>query len=148
MSINIKILDERLKFPEYFPKFSDGNAAVDLRACISKTSIIYPNEVVKISCGFAMHLLDESLVGLLVPRSGLGTNGLVMANSTGVIDSSYVGVITAAVWNRSYKEIVVNPMDRICQMLIQRVEKPLFQIVEEFPETIRGENGFGSSGMV
>lgn len=146
MCVNIKLLDERLKFPEYFPKFSEGNAACDLRACIPKTLIIYPNEVVKISAGFAMHLLDENLVGLLVPRSGMGTKGLVMANGTGVIDSSYTGSIIMALWNRISDAITVNPMDRVAQLLIQRVEKPIFEVVEEFPETLRGSNGFGASG--
>lgn len=146
MNVNVKLLDERLKFPEYFPKFSEGNAACDLRACVSKTLVIYPNEVVKISAGFAMHLLEESLVGLIVPRSGMGVKGLVIANGTGVLDSSYTGTITMALWNRGHNEIVVNPMDRVCQMLIQRVEKPVFSVVEEFPDTLRGSNGFGASG--
>lgn len=144
--VSLKIMDERLKFPEYFPTFQEGNAGCDLRACTSKTLVIYPNEIVKISTGFAMHLLEDDLVGILVPRSGMGTKGLVLANTVGVIDSSYTGPVIAAMWNRSDDAITVNPMDRICQMLIQKVEKPVFDIVNEFPWTLRGDGGFGSSG--
>lgn len=145
--VSLKILDERLKFPEYFPAFQEGNAGCDLRACISKTLVIYPNEIVKISTGFAMHLLDDGLVGILVPRSGMGVKGLVVAQSVGVIDSSYTGTLIMPLWNRSSDAITVNPMDRVAQLLIQRVEKPLFEVVDEFPETIRGSNGFGASGL-
>lgn len=144
--VSLKILDERLKFPEYFPTFQAGNAGCDLRACISKTLVIYPNEIVKISTGFAMHLLEDGLVGILVPRSGMGTKGLVLANTVGVIDSSYTGPVIAAMWNRSDDAITVIPMDRVAQLLIQRVEKPVFNVVDEFPETNRMGNGFGSSG--
>ena len=72
-----------------------------------------------IPMGFAMHLEDESLAALVVPRSGLGSkHGIVLGNLVGLIDSDYQGELMVPAWNRSEQEFEINSGDRIAQMII------------------------------
>lgn len=101
-----------------------------------------------IPIGFAMHLEDENLAALVVPRSGLGSkHGIVLGNLVGLIDSDYQGELMVPAWNRSESDFVINPGDRIAQMIIVPVLQAEFEIVEEFNKTKRGTKGFGSSGI-
>ena len=101
-----------------------------------------------IPIGFAMYLEDSGLAALVIPRSGLGSkHGIVLGNLDGLIDSDYQGDLMVPAWNRSEEDFVINPSDRIAQMIIVPVVQARFNIVEEFNETQRGEKGFGSSGI-
>ena len=101
-----------------------------------------------ISMGFAMHLEDESLAALVVPRSGLGSkHGIVLGNLVGLIDSDYQGELMVPAWNRSEQEFEINSGDRIAQMIIVPIVQADFEIVEDFEESERGTKGFGSSGI-
>ena len=101
-----------------------------------------------IPMGFAMHLEDESLAALVVPRSGLGSkHGIVLGNLVGLIDSDYQGELMVPAWNRSEQEFEINSGDRIAQMIIVPIVKADFEIVEDFEESERGTKGFGSSGI-
>ena len=85
---------------------------------------------------------------MLLPRSGIGhTNGIVLGNLTGLIDSDYQGEIFISCWNRSDRKFTVNPGDRIAQMIIVPVEQPSFEFVDSFKETSRGSSGFGHTGV-
>ena len=98
--------------------------------------------------GFAMHLEDQSLAALVVPRSGLGSkHGIVLGNLVGLIDSDYQGELMVPAWNRSNEEFEISPGDRIAQMIIVPVVQANFKIVESFKESLRGTKGFGSSGI-
>jgi dUTP pyrophosphatase len=147
--VDLKILDDRLKeigLPDYA---TAGAAALDLRACIYEPMTIKPGEVKLIPTGFAMHLDDENIAAMIIPRSGLGHKyGIVLGNSVGLIDSDYQGQIFVSVWNRNntLDEFVINPMDRIAQMIIVPVLKVAFNVVAEFEQSNRGEGGFGSTG--
>ena len=98
--------------------------------------------------GFAMHLEDESLAALVIPRSGLGSkHGIVLGNLVGLIDSDYQGELMVPAWNRSEQEFEINSGDRIAQMIIVPIVQADFEIVEDFEESERGAKGFGSSGL-
>jgi len=84
---------------------------------------------------------------MVLPRSGMGTKGLILANTIGLIDSDYQGEIILSVWNRSSDPIRINSMDRIAQLIIVPVIQPVFNFVESFEQTERGSNGFGSTGV-
>ena len=95
-----------------------------------------------------MHLEDESLAALVVPRSGLGSkHGIVLGNLVGLIDSDYQGELMVPAWNRSEQEFEINSGDRIAQMIIVPIVQADFEIVEDFEESERGTKGFGSSGI-
>ena len=131
------------------PKYeTDGSAGLDLRACLEEKSILEAGMSQLIPIGFAMYLEDPALAALVVPRSGLGSkHGIVLGNLVGLIDSDYQGELMVPAWNRSEKDFEINPGDRIAQMIIVPVVQARFNIVDSFEETLRGDKGFGSSGI-
>jgi len=131
------------------PKYeTKGSAGLDLRACLKEKLILKPGKTELIPMGFAMHLEDESLSALVVPRSGLGSkHGIVLGNLVGLIDSDYQGELMVPAWNRSDNEFEINPGDRIAQMIIVPILQANFEVVEDFDKTLRGTKGFGSSGI-
>lgn len=147
-SVEIKILDPRIgdQFP--LPHYvTAGSAGMDVRACVDKETAVSPSETVLIPTGFAIHISDNNLAAVLLPRSGLGhKHGLVLGNLTGLIDSDYQGQVFISCWNRSKNAYVVKPGERIAQMVFIPVERVEFDVVDEFEETNRGEGGFGHSG--
>ena len=147
-SVEIKILDPRIgdQFP--LPHYvTAGSAGMDVRACVDKETVVPSSETVLIPTGFAIHISDNNLAAVLLPRSGLGhKHGLVLGNLTGLIDSDYQGQVFISCWNRSKNAYVVKPGERIAQMVFIPVERVEFDVVVEFEETDRGEGGFGHSG--
>ena len=149
INIKLKIINslvgDKIPLPKYETK---GSAGLDLRACLEKKIILKPGITELIPMGFAMHLEDESLSALVVPRSGLGSkHGIVLGNLVGLIDSDYQGELMVPAWNRSDNEFEINPGDRIAQMIIVPILQANFEVVEDFDETLRGTKGFGSSGI-
>jgi len=147
--IKIKIINplmgDSIPLPEYE---TDGSAGLDLRACLEEKSILEAGMSQLIPIGFAMYLEDPALAALVVPRSGLGSkHGIVLSNLVGLIDSDYQGELMVPAWNRSEKDFEINPGDRIAQMIIVPVVQARFNIVDSFEETLRGDKGFGSSGI-
>ena len=125
-----------------------GAAAIDLRACIKEEIGIQPGETVLVGSGIAVNIKDPNIVGLIVPRSGLGIKkGIILANTIGVIDSDYQGEIKIGLFNRSQKKYTVKPAERICQMLFMPVIRATLKLVREFSNaTYRGDGGFGHTG--
>lgn len=145
--ISVKILDDRLK-PEMLVPSTDGSAAIDLRACMEHNLYLHPNESAMIKTGLAFFIKDKDKAGIVLPRSGLGTKGLVIGNLVGLIDSDYQGEISVSLWNRTDSLIIINPMDRVAQFMIIPVIHPEYEVVEEFDEqTKRGTGGHGSTGV-
>ncbi len=144
--MEIKILNNLIKdLPSYE---SSGSAGIDLRACITNNLIIQPNKVELIPTGLAVFISDKNLAGIILPRSGLGhKKGLVLGNLVGLIDSDYQGEIMISAWNRSNKEIEINQLDRIAQLVIIPVKKVKFELVKSFEKSDRGSKGFGSTGI-
>ena len=144
--IDIKILDSRLK--DQLPAYAtSGSAGLDLRACIEHVMTIQPGEAHLIPTGIAIHLSDPGLAALVLPRSGLGhKHGIVMGNLVGLIDSDYQGQIFVSCWNRGQAPFLLNPLGRIAQLVVVPVVQVGFKVVDDFEQSERGANGFGSTG--
>lgn len=160
---NMKTWETRYKdLPQYA---TSGAAGVDLRA--TSDVDIYPGETKAIPTGLALHIgsslnpsegfqsedMNFYIMGMVVPRSGLGTEGLVLANTIGIIDEDYQGEIIIQAWNRKNSDmpckcckIEIKAGDRIAQLVFVPIIKAQWQIVEEFSrQTERGAGGFGST---
>jgi|SRR3954453_2337460 len=146
VKIDLKIFDERLR--EQLPMYATpGSAGLDLRACIDNVMTIEPGEASLIPTGIAIHLNDPGLAAMIIPRSGLGhKHGIVMGNLVGLIDSDYQGQIFVSCWNRGSAPFLLNPLERIAQLVVVPVVQVGFNVVNDFQETQRGANGFGSTG--
>jgi len=108
---------------------------------------IQPGEAHLIPTGIAMHLADPGLAALVLPRSGLGhKHGIVMGNLVGLIDSDYQGQIFVSCWNRGHAPFLLNPMERIAQLVVVPVVQVGFNVVDDFEQSERGADGFGSTG--
>jgi dUTP pyrophosphatase len=145
-TIDLRILDERIrdKLPSYA---TTGSAALDLRACIDAPLTIGPADTHLVSTGVAIHIADAGYAAVILPRSGLGhKHGIVLGNTVGLIDSDYQGPLMISCWNRGREPFVVNPLDRIAQLVILPVVQASFRVVDTFETSTRGEGGFGSSG--
>ena len=149
INIKLKIINSLIGSKIPLPKYeTKGSAGLDLRACLDKKLVLKPGTTNMIPMGFAMHLDDENLAALVVPRSGVGSkHGIVLGNLVGLIDSDYQGELMVPAWNRSEIDFEIHPGDRIAQMIIVPVMQANFEIVEEFTQTARGTKGFGSSGL-
>ncbi len=127
---------------------TDGSAGLDLCACLDATMQIKSGDTLLIPAGFAIHIADNAYAALLLPRSGLGhKHGIVLGNLTGLIDSDYQGEIFVSCWNRGDTTFTINPGDRIAQMVIVPVVQANFEFVDSFTETVRGDGGFGHTGV-
>ncbi len=119
-----------------------------MRACIDEALTVGPGETVLVPSGIAIHIEDNTLAAVLLPRSGLGHKyGLVLGNLTGLIDSDYQGQVYISCWNRSQNAYEIQPGERIAQMVFVPVEQVNFDVVEQFEDSSRGESGFGHSGQ-
>ncbi|MBG61921.1 MAG: dUTP diphosphatase [Woeseiaceae bacterium] len=147
-SIELKILDPKIGESIPLPQIAtEGSAGMDMRACIDSELIVSSGDTVLVPTGIAIHIADNNLAAVLLPRSGLGhKHGLVLGNLTGLIDSDYQGQIFISCWNRGEKAYKINPGDRIAQMVFIPVEQVKFEVVDDFKESDRGEGGFGHSG--
>ena len=149
IDIETKILNPIIGTTIPLPAYATaGSAAIDLRACLKEPVNLPAGDTVLIGSGIAIHIKDPNIVGIIVPRSGLGIkNGIVLANTIGVIDSDYQGEIKIGLFNRSRNPYNVKPGERICQMLFMSVIKATIQLVREFSSaTDRGNGGFGHTG--
>lgn len=164
MKIELKILNKEIyKEQSDLPKYATkGSVGIDLKSTESLT--IYPGDTKQIKTGIAIHIGSATIpyglgyAGVIVPRSGMGSKGLVLANTIGIIDEDYQGELLINATNRllpinltnssNYNSIKVNAGERIAQLLLVPVMKLEFDIVEEFSyATNRGDKGFGSTGV-
>lgn len=149
--VRIKIIDNRLAQTGYPFKGSEQAAGIDLCACIYTPVELFPGEVMQITTGISVEL-DEDTVGLLLPRSGKGVKGLVLANNVGVIDADYRGIVIAACLNRNaagMRPIEIKPLDRIAQLVVVPLVEQRVEVVDELTKTERGSHGLGSrDGLV
>ena len=144
--IDVKILDARLNndLPGYA---TPGAAGIDLRACIDSALELAPGQTELVPTGMAIHIGRADLAAMILPRSGLGhKHGIVLGNLVGLIDSDYQGQLFVSMWNRGHQPFVVNPLERIAQLVMVPVVQVGFNIVEEFSASERGAGGFGSTG--
>ena len=147
-NIQVRLLDPRLTGEFGFPEYAtSGSAGVDLRACIDNPQELLPSECTLIPSGIAVHIADPTLAGVLLPRSGLGhKHGIVLGNLVGLIDSDYQGEIKISCWNRGNDAFLINPGDRVAQLVFLPVEQVRFEVVQEFKQSDRHTGGFGHTG--
>ena len=147
MKIDLKILDPRMR--DQLPAYATpGSAGLDLRACLDAPLSIEPGATHLVPTGLAIHVADPGYSAVILPRSGLGhKSGIVLGNLVGLIDSDYQGQLMISTWNRGHSVFVLNPFERLAQLVIVPVVQAQFRIVEEFGESERGAGGFGSTGQ-
>nr|WP_128255142.1 dUTP diphosphatase [Falsirhodobacter deserti] len=149
--VEVKVLDARVHdwgLPAYQ---TEGAAAVDLFACLDAPLRIEAGApAVLVPAGIALFMDTDRIAALVLPRSGAGhKRGLVLGNLVGLIDSDYTGGIMISLWNRNPQgePIVVEPGERVAQLMFVPVIRPELRIVDEHSgSTARGAGGFGSTG--
>lgn len=145
MKVKIKKIHPDAVIPQYA---TSGSAGLDLHAMIDTEYRLHPNETALVKTGIAIHLDNSEYAAMILPRSGLGhKHGIVLGNLVGLIDSDYQGEIKISCWNRSADSFLIKPMDKIAQLIIVPVNKAIFEIVDSFDASERGEGGFGSTGL-
>ena len=144
--IDVKVLDQRMA--EQLPAYATpGSAGLDLRACLDEPLVLQPGHSALIPTGLSIHIGDPGLAAMLLPRSGLGhKHGIVLGNLVGLIDSDYQGQVLISCWNRGREPFVVNPLERLAQLVVVPVVQVELNVVDTFDESHRGEGGFGSTG--
>tara|TARA_B100000989_G_scaffold86564_1_gene62320 strand:+ start:56 stop:505 length:450 start_codon:yes stop_codon:yes gene_type:complete len=149
MKLKFKILDPRIGKDFQISKYqTSGSAGLDLIACIDTQMVLSPNQSTIIPSGISIYIEDPEFAGMVIPRSGLGAKkGLVCGNLMGLIDSDYQGPLSISLWNRSEKNISIEPGDRVAQLVVIKVAQVNLEEVKEFAETDRGGKGFGSTGI-
>jgi dUTP pyrophosphatase len=146
MKLAVRVLDARIadQMPSYA---TPGSAGLDLRAALDVAVELAPGTATLVPTGLAIHIEDSGYAALILPRSGLGhKHGIVLGNLVGLIDSDYQGQLMVSVWNRGQEPFVLQPFERIAQLVIVPVVQAEFEIVTSFDASHRGAGGFGSSG--
>jgi dUTP pyrophosphatase len=142
--VQIKIINKSENpLPSYATEDSSG---MDLRASLIVPIVLQPMERSLLPTGLFVEL-PEGFEAQIRPRSGLAIKqGITCLNSPGTIDADYRGEIKIILINLSEQEQVINPGDRIAQMIIQQVEKAAWIQTEYLNETERAAGGFGHTG--
>ena len=148
MNLKIKALSPKIGTEIPAPFYaSAGAAAMDLHACMDEAVTIPAGGRKVIPTGIAIALPSADYVALVFARSGLGIkHGIAPANCVGVIDSDYRGEIMVGLQNSGDTDYVIQPADRIAQLMITPVVQSTVELVEELDDTVRGAGGFGSTG--
>ena len=145
MIVRVKKLSPDAQLPERGTEFAAG---ADLRALSDAAVTILPGESVMLPTGLAFEI-PEGYVGLIFARSSLGTKrGLAPANKVGVIDSDYRGEVKVCLHNHSAQPQVIEPAERVAQLVIVPFLPAQYEEAEELSDTVRGEGGFGSTGRM
>ena len=143
VKILVKKINSKVKLPSYK---TDGSSGMDLMAFLDKPISILPQQSRLIPTGLFIAIPDNTEVQIR-PRSGLAVkNNISVLNTPGTIDSDYRGELKVILYNHGNKKFIINNEDRIAQMVLMPIIKAKFEEVENLPDTIRGEGGFGSTG--
>jgi dUTP pyrophosphatase len=129
--------------PEYA---TSGSSGMDIRADLKEALQLRPLERILVPTGLFVEI-PEGFEAQIRPRSGLAIrNGLTCLNTPGTIDADYRGEIKIIMINLSAEEQVIQPGDRIAQMVIQKIEKAEWKEADQLQETLRNAGGFGHTG--
>lgn len=141
---------QRLRFGAIIPAYAtDGSAGVDLHACFEDhlCHVILPGEVKLVPTGLKVAFTKDFEMQIR-SRSGLGVkSGIVVAQGVGTVDSDYRGEIMVPLRNLSETPFAINPGDRIAQAVFSPVSRAIFSVGTISDHTVRGEGGFGSTGV-
>jgi len=139
--VNVKRLSTQAKIPV---KATVGSAGYDLSSAVDATISPWGREL--ISLGICIQV-PKGTYGRIAPRSGLAVRNGIQVGA-GVIDSDYTGEIKVLLFNQSTEPFTVTTGDRIAQLIIEKiVDDAEIKLVDTFAETVRGSDGFGSSGI-
>ena len=142
-SVTVKRLSPTAKLPTYG---SQEAAGADLYACLQEPVTVAPGASAWIPTGIALEI-PKGCAGLVYARSGLSCKrGLAPANKVGVIDSDYRGEVVVVLHNHGDCPQIVEPGERIAQLVITPVLTPAYEEVNELSSSNRGTGGFGSTG--
>ena len=143
----VKILIKKTNKEVITPKYkTDGSSGVDLSAFLDKEVVIKPNSSELIPTGLQVAIPEELEIQIR-PRSGLAAKESIgVLNSPGTIDSDYRGELKIILFNHGNKDFIINNGDRIAQMVLVPILKMEFEEVDNLPDTVRGQGGFGSTG--
>jgi dUTP pyrophosphatase len=144
--MQVKIVNKSAyPLPEYA---TEGSAGMDLRANIETSKTLAPMERAIIPTGLFIEL-PIGYEAQIRPRSGMAfKKGLSIPNSPGTIDADYRGEIGVIVINLNSEAVIIEPGERIAQMVIARYERISWSEVEALSDTERGAGGFGSTGKI
>ena len=138
-----------LKHPQLYPAFAPStalSAGFDLRWPDREVVLLPGERIGPVDLGVSLDLRGlPPCVALIAPRSGLGSKGLNLANTIGVIDQDYTSPIVATLVNTGRREIVIRTGDRILQLLLLPVLRPTVTLVDAIDPSGRG--GLGSTGV-
>jgi dUTP pyrophosphatase len=146
MQGNVEILIRRLDTEVPVPSYAHpGDAGADLTTTVDVH--LGPGERAVVPTGLSIALPD-GYVALVHPRSGLAARcGVSIVNAPGTVDAGYRGEIKVVLVNLDPVEpVTLHRGDRIAQLVIQRFERATFREVQQLPESVRGEGGYGSTG--
>ena len=148
MELKFKAIHPKIGREIPLPQFATpGSAAMDLRACLDGPVTLQAGARAVIPTGLAMALPSADYVALVFARSGLGIKkGVCLSNGVGVIDSDYRGEIAVGLVNLSGEDYIVQPGDRIAQLMVVPVVQPTVTLADALDETDRGSGGLGSTG--
>lgn len=146
----VKISIRRLKkgFPVSLPRYmTEGSSGMDLFASLEKDVILLPGQRKLIPTGICI-AIPEGYEGQIRPRSGLAIQkGIGIVNGPGTIDSDYRGEIGVLLIHFGEEPFTIKNGERIAQMVISRVFRPILVEVDDLPPTMRQEGGFGHTGV-
>tara|TARA_B110000263_G_scaffold209308_1_gene191299 strand:+ start:673 stop:1110 length:438 start_codon:yes stop_codon:yes gene_type:complete len=143
VKILVKKLDSHVKLPSYK---TIGSSGMDLMALTDKPITILPKKSYLVPTGISVAMPKNYEIQIR-PRSGLAAkNNISVLNTPGTIDSDYRGEIKIILFNHGSDEFLINNGDRIAQIVLMPVHKIDFEEVDNLPDTVRGEGGFGSTG--
>jgi dUTP pyrophosphatase len=143
-----KILIKKLHSDVNLPAYeTSGSSGMDLQAYISEEIILKPGERKLIPTGLSV-AIPENLEIQIRPRSGLAyKKGISVVNTPGTIDSDYRGEIKVLLINLGKEDFIIKKFERIAQMVVCPITKVVLSETNDLPDTIRGEGGFGSTGV-
>ncbi len=148
LDIDLKILDDRLNAENDLPVYATaGSAGLDLRALLDHPLTLVPGACELVHTGMAIHIKQAGVAAIILPRSGQGhKRGLVLGNLLGLIDSDYQGELMISCWNRGQQHLLIQPFERIAQLIMVPVLHANFNVVDQFDDSSRADGGFGHTG--
>tara|TARA_B110000014_G_C19542373_1_gene290492 strand:+ start:15 stop:452 length:438 start_codon:yes stop_codon:yes gene_type:complete len=143
VKVLIKKLDPSVEIPTYKTK---GASGMDLMAFINKPIRLDPKSSCLVPTGLSVAFSEKFEIQIR-PRSGLAAKSKIsVLNTPGTIDSDYRGEIKIILFNHGSSEFIINNKDRIAQMILTPINKMELEEVEVLPDSLRGKDGFGSTG--
>tara|TARA_A100001015_G_scaffold256292_1_gene298269 strand:- start:35 stop:472 length:438 start_codon:yes stop_codon:yes gene_type:complete len=143
----VKVLIKKLKSSVKLPSYKTyGASGMDLMAFIEKPINLKPGKSCLVPTGLSVAFPEKYEIQIR-PRSGLAAkNSISVLNTPGTIDSDYRGEIKIILFNHGKENFKINKNDRVAQMVLTPIIKMELEEIDELPETVRGDGGFGSTG--